>query len=347
MERGLDVLIEPIVTVVIVAHNRKQDLREAIVSVRNQTYGKIEIVVVDNASEDGSAEMVEREFPEAVLAREPCNTGPYGGRNKGIDRANGEILYFLDDDKTLAPDALREVVGVMSEDQRIGVVASKVIDVRTGLLEWTVPPRAGQSADQGFFLGEVVDEGALAVRRCVFEDAGGWPAHYFRQSVGRELGLRVLSAGYDIWYCPGSVVYHKNSPLGDLSRDQIEKEKHFYRVRNELWIAWTYLPLSRAILETGIKVLYHPLSSVPRGAFAHSVRGVASALRTIPRIVRFERSPLRPEILAKRDSLLYVGAVTSRDDLKRITQPSSARMVVRRAQFLFTLTMGRAWRLKV
>ncbi len=190
-------------------------------------------------------------------------------------------------------------------------------------------------------LGDLVSEGAVAVRRCVFEEVGLWPAHYFRQSVGREMGLRVLDAGYDMCYCPQAVMYHKNSPLGGMNRDLIQKEKHFYKVRNELWIAWTYLPVARAIIETAIKLIYYPGASLRTGALSCCLRGMAAAFKALPGIVRHERSPVRPETLAKRDRLLYLGAAYRRDDPEKITALNSRWMLIRRAHRLMRQIVGR------
>lgn len=322
----------PVVSVIIVTCGRKHDVKEAIQSIYQQTYGNVEIVVIDNASKDGSFEMIGDTFDDVVTIREASNTGPYAARNRGITSTRGEIVYFLDDDGTLEDDALEQVVRVMRKDRRIGVVVSRVIDSRTDEPEGIALGLMGNHGKQLTYLGDLVTEGAVAVRRCVFEDIGNWPARYFRQSVGRQMSLRILDAGYDILYCPKSIMYHKHSPLADMSRDRIEKDKCFYRVRNELWIAWTYLPFGRAILESLIKLAYYPFASLRTGALFHCLRGIAAAFRVLPRIITRERTPVKPETLTKRDYLLYLDPVHTRNELARISSLSSWSLITKRME---------------
>lgn len=96
----------PDLSVVIVSYNTRELLRNCLLSLRATEGLALEIIVVDNASTDGSAEMVRAEFPEARLLAQSLNTWFCGGNNIGIGAASSEVVLLLNPDTEVAPDAL-------------------------------------------------------------------------------------------------------------------------------------------------------------------------------------------------------------------------------------------------
>ena len=116
------------VSVVIPTYNRKNDLIQCLISVKNLLYSELEVIVVDNASIDGTLESVKRAFPQVKVVRNTRNFGVSRGRNTGlkyIDRATKFIL-FLDHDIIVEKDLVRELLKVMNKDKRIGIVTAKI-----------------------------------------------------------------------------------------------------------------------------------------------------------------------------------------------------------------------------
>jgi GT2 family glycosyltransferase len=85
-------------SVVIPTHNREKSLRRCLLAVTSQDYPDYEMIVVDDASQDGTADMVSLEFPHAIYLRQRSNLGPAAARNRGIREATGEVIAFTDDD---------------------------------------------------------------------------------------------------------------------------------------------------------------------------------------------------------------------------------------------------------
>ena len=96
----------PDLSVVIVSYNTRELLRNCLLALRNSIGLELEIIVVDNASSDGSAEMTRAEFPEVRLLAQTLNTWYCGGNNIGIEAASADTVLLLNPDTEVAPDAL-------------------------------------------------------------------------------------------------------------------------------------------------------------------------------------------------------------------------------------------------
>ena len=112
---------EPLVTVNILSFNRKDDLRLTLQKVFEQDYQNIEVVVVDNASTDGTLEMVKNEFSSIQLIQLQKNIG-IAGWNEGFKIARGEFILVLDDDSYPDKNSIKELVQTAQSDKHIGVV---------------------------------------------------------------------------------------------------------------------------------------------------------------------------------------------------------------------------------
>ncbi|MEV0326083.1 glycosyltransferase family A protein [Micromonospora echinospora] len=112
--------MDPLVSVVIPCYNRARTVAICVRSVRRQTYPAIEIVVVDDASDDGSAAIAEA--AGATVLRLDTNSGPGAARNRGAAHARGEILFFLDADVALEPDSVAAAVAHLLSSPGLGAI---------------------------------------------------------------------------------------------------------------------------------------------------------------------------------------------------------------------------------
>jgi GT2 family glycosyltransferase len=197
--------------------------------------GRVEVLCVDNASSDGSADFIEEHYPQARLIRNPVNRGFAGACNVGIEAASGATIALLNQDTRVRPGWLAALSDALT-DARVGVVGCKALypDGETiqhagGRIQWPVAMAehygAGErDAGQWDTPREVdyVTGAAMAFRRDVLEavgqgplDEGFWPGYY--EDV--DLCYRVRAAGYEVWYIPSAVLIHEESPsLGGTAR---------------------------------------------------------------------------------------------------------------------------------
>ena len=218
-------------TVVLTQGRRPAELRRGLDSLLAQRDVDLDVVVVGNG-------WAPTGLPDGVKALGlPSNVGIPAGRNAGVDEVSGELLFFLDDDAELAaPDILARIGALFAADPLLGLLQPRVVDPagRPAPRRWTPRLRVGDPARSGPAMN--VWEGAVAVRRDVFERAGRWPGRFFYAHEGIELAWRVWDAGARVWYAGDVVVHH---PAVAQTR-----HAYYYRLnaRNRVWLALRNLP---------------------------------------------------------------------------------------------------------
>lgn len=225
----------PLLSIVILSWNRKDDLRATLGAVFGQEYRPCEVIVVDNGSTDGSAEMVQALFPAAQTIALPENIG-IDGLNAGLRAATGEFIILLDDDSYPLPDTLPRLVTTFQDDPHVGIAAGRIL--RPGGLETRPSRREGEAGQEvPTFIGC-----GVGLRRAALEPAGFFDAAFFLYGNELDLAARVLEAGYTVRYFPELTFVHAVSPV---NRSSLRAE--YYTTRNLLWIIWKYFPLLEAV----------------------------------------------------------------------------------------------------
>src|ERR1035441_1357035 len=223
----------PMVTVVIVNWNSGTMLRPCLRAVTRENGGlQIRIVVVDNKSKDGSAELVAREFSEVTLLRSGANLGFGRGNNLAQEYASPGYVLFLNPDTELRENALRRMVDFLAahpdagavgcrmvfpdgevadqnlqwfpsplkEFVRLAFLSEGVIRLLKGVLPWNDPTKSGY-----------VDKlygGCLMVRSSVLDRIGWFDERFFMYSEDVDLSRRIREAGWQLYYLSEAEVMH-------------------------------------------------------------------------------------------------------------------------------------------
>lgn len=178
----------PTVTIVFLVYNRREELRTSLGKMLRDSdvpAGQLDVVVVDNASEDGSAEMVADAFPEVRVVRRDVNVG-VSGWNDGFAVARGDYVLALDDDCYLPPDGLRRAVEA-AEAYRADLVSFSVRSLQ----------RPDYSFSETWIPGLLAFWGcAVLVRRPVLERLGGYDPAIFVWANELEFTMRFFDAGF-------------------------------------------------------------------------------------------------------------------------------------------------------
>ncbi len=312
-------MASPPLSVVVVNWNRRELLRACLRSLMKQTKVQFRLIVVDNGSTDGSAEMVSSEFPAAVLIRNRKNLGFCQANNQGIRAAGGERIALLNNDAEAEPEFLFELERVFDGDDEIGMAAAKIVmfsDPRridkAGHLIWPDGQNRGRGTgawDAGQFeqQEEVLwpDGCGAMYRRSMLDEIGGFDEDFFAYGDDAELGLRARIAGWKCIYNPRAVVrHHHSSTLGTGSVKRLALIE-----RNRVLLAAKLFPWSLLWLNP-----FYYLQRLASGALAAasgqgeaaSFPGAGGKLRLVFALFSgdLQALPLLPKMLHKRRTLV-------------------------------------------
>jgi GT2 family glycosyltransferase len=248
----------PRVTAVVVSYNTLEELRWCLASLRAHAAVRCEVVVVDNASADGSADAVENEFPEARLIRNRKNVGFSCANNQALREARAAYVLILNSDAELTPGALPALAALLDARPRLAAVGPRTLSADgtvqasfgpalTPLAEWRqrrlvrgvkrrdpvalaeVAARAGVEHEPEWLSGS-----CLLARKAALDSIGGFDEGFFLYEEDVDLCLRLRRAGWNILFTPAAAVVHHlgRSTQADPARARLEYHRshlRFYR----------------------------------------------------------------------------------------------------------------------
>ena len=314
----------PDISVVVVNWNRREYLRTCLASLAAQRGVHFEVIVVDNGSSDGSAEMARAEFGVRVIAN-AANLGFCAANNQAFAVAGGQFIALLNNDAEAAPDFLLNLRRAFDAAPDIGMAAAKV-------LVWENPERIDKAGhliypdgqNRGRGTGEV-DRGqfdqseeclwpdgcACMYRKAMLDAIGGFDEDFFMFADDAELGLRGRIAGWRCLYMPDAVVRHRRG--GSLDAGSVERI--FLIERNRVLLAAKLFPWSLLLLNP----YYYALRlagglMAAAGGKGEMARfpGAGNKLRLAWTILRADAAALRlmPRMLRKRRAVRRMAALT-------------------------------------
>jgi GT2 family glycosyltransferase len=297
----------PECSVIVVNWNGRHLLGPCLDSLRAQTFRDFEIILVDNASTDGSPQWVAGSYPEVRLLVQSTNLGFAGGTNAGLAAARGQFLVLLNNDTQAGPACLEALLEAARQDERAGMVA--------GVLVFAHRPEIIASAGMrvqwdGVVLDHLVGRprsslppapvevfgpsgGAALYRRAMLDEIGPFRPEFFAYLEDAELAWRGRLAGWRCWLAPRAVVRHVYS----ASAGQDSSFKAFYLARNRWLLLFLDLPAGLWLRYAPLIVAYD-LAACAYGLLTGNlavVRGRLAALKMIPQL-----RPLRQEVQRQR-----------------------------------------------
>lgn len=239
-------MTDPHVSIIIVNWNGKTFLQDCLGALREQTYRKFEIILVDNASKDDSVVYVSKCFPEVKIVALQNNLGFAGGNNAGLKIAKGHYICLLNSDTKACPTWLKNLVRAMDKNPQIGICASKLLIHGTKLInscgDGLTTAGMGYQIGQGEPMEKYSQKGyifggygaAILYKKKMLDEIGFFDNDFFLIYEEDDLSFRAQSAGWKCLYVPDAIVYHKVSgSIGKRSDLAV-----YYMARNIelLWI---------------------------------------------------------------------------------------------------------------
>jgi hypothetical protein len=275
-------MAQPHVVTVILNTNRRDDTLACLDSLRASTYTNHSIIVLDNASSDGSLDAIRTAHPQVEVLSLSVNKGYAGNNNVGIAAAlarGADWVFVLNEDTIVAPDCIARLVAVAERESRAAALGPlvfhydepQVIQSAGGRIgrDWSAWHIAQNEVFQGQFvqptLVDWVSGCAILVKRAAIEQVGMLDERFFYYWEETEWCLRMQRAGWQILHVPAAPLWHKG-----VQRDYRPKPSvAYYDTRNHLLMMAKHRAPLRAWLQSGGRRLRTLLSYSVRPQWRH------------------------------------------------------------------------------
>jgi glycosyltransferase involved in cell wall biosynthesis len=278
------------ISVIIITHNRLEDLKRTIPAFLSQSYENKEIILVDNASTDGTPQWIKEEYPFVKYLWLPDNFD-IRAINIGIEMSDGDIIWRTDDDSYPEnQNTFERIVEIFEQHNDIDIIATEDVEVRQNYRVWEWYPLNVDKSnvpEKGFQSNVFPGTGA-AIRRKVYDKIGGFWEFGFEEL---DFCTRAIVAGFNVRYFPNIRTLHWASPGGRQSGTRwVKVSKQFIRYH------WRYFPFAQA-LGRSFQIYFFQLTvallqRIPISAFFEGAFGM---LATMFGTYRDERSVVPKE----------------------------------------------------
>jgi GT2 family glycosyltransferase len=231
---------QPLVSVVIVSYNSAADLPGCLESVLTGSAHSLEVIVADNASRDGSLDLVRKQFPTVSALNFGENLGFAAANNRVFARTQTPYILMLNPDTVIAPGGIDAMVEALQQDQSVGIVQAKMLIHDEPRLinsagikvnkSMCACDRGSYELDEGQY-DQIPDipaacGGALMLRREVLEQVGDLDTTYFMYYEDFDLGLRARIGGWQVNLVPQARVYHKLKTIRAIANSDYLDHRH-------------------------------------------------------------------------------------------------------------------------
>lgn len=251
------------VSIIVVNYNGADVILNCLASIyRHLSEIAFEVIVVDNASKDGSPELISQWFPKVTLLLQPDNLGFGAANNIGAERAQGEVLFLLNSDTILTTDVLPTLMSRLIQSPKIGIVGPQLLN-SDGSFQLSVSkdigiwgefqtvrqvhkyrrPEARAALAKKYSHDQPVDivvGAAMFMRRSLFMQVGGFDEAFFMYFEESDLCKRVRKLGYTIFYTPAASVIHLGGysvakVAGSMAKEYRRSQRYYYQKHRPRW----------------------------------------------------------------------------------------------------------------
>ena len=278
------------VTVIIPNYRGEKFIRDCLDSLRSQTYRDFDVIVADNHSGDGSAEIIENEYPEVRLIRLSDNFGFSRAVNEGIKVSDTPYVLLLNNDTRADERFVEKMHSAIIKDEKIFSVSSKMLQMMRPdridgagdlycALGWAFARGKDKKKDRYSKTCDVFAScgGAAIYRRKILDEIGWFDEFHFAYLEDVDIGYRARIMGYRNVYEPEAVVYHMGSGVSGSRHNDFKVR---LSARNNMYVVMKNMPTLQIILNLpflllgfGVKAVYFILIGYGRAYLSGIKRG--------------------------------------------------------------------------
>lgn len=237
---------KPLISVITLNYNQTTVTCEFLTSLKDVTYDNLEVIVVDNASREDPTDQILNAYPKAHLIKSDKNLGFTGGNNLGIEAAQGDFVFIVNNDTEVTADLFEQLLKPFQQNKSIGMVSPKIyFHHNPNIIQYAgfspVNPFTGRNHGIG---NKEEDRGqhnqsgytnyahgaAMMVSREVIEKVGMFPEIFFIYYEELDWSAQITRAGYKIYYQAEASLYHKES----ITMGKESAIKAYYHNRNRI-----------------------------------------------------------------------------------------------------------------
>jgi len=300
------------ISVIIVSWNTRELLAKALHSLPcDNAELELEIFVVDNGSQDGSVEMIHRQFPGAPLIENEENLGFAAANNLAMECVHGDFILLLNSDAELLPGALEAMASLLISVPSAGLIGAKILNPDKSLQlsyvdfpnlwrEFLILSGLGRRIFGSWYPShkpkqnriprpvDYVSGACLLLRRSAYDSVGGFDDTYFMYAEEVDLCYRIWQGGWQVWYQPEAEVLHMG---GGSSRSiptkreaDLYQSRVIYFLKHHGWMSAALLAVMIILLTTAKSIIHKSLRLVSGGKYGREVvdpRTLSGELRSV------------------------------------------------------------------
>ena len=251
-----------------------------------------EVIIIDNASTDGSAELIQQKYPQCQFVRFEENTGFCVAVNEGIRRTRTEYVILLNNDIETDKDFVKNLYQAIKNNKRAFSVASKMLSLHQPdiiddagdlycALGWAYALGKGKPKNAYSQPTEIFAAcaGAAIYRRAVFDTIGYFDENHFAYLEDIDIAYRALINGYHNYYTPDAIVYHAGSATSGSRYNQFKTK---LAARNSIYIIYKNMPIFQIIINLPFLIpgfMIKALFFAKKGMGATYLKGIAEGIK--------------------------------------------------------------------
>jgi GT2 family glycosyltransferase len=301
------------VSIIIVNYNGLSTILDCLKSLERQTETDYEVIVVDNASVDGSVATIQSQFPEVKMVTLKENRGFTGGNIEGLRHATGIYICLLNPDTEVTNNWLKSLVQGMDRHPEVGICASKLLvhgsrqidSAGDGCTTTGRGYKRGEGQNCSFYTSEEYIfggcGGALLLRKTMIDQIGFLDDDFFLIYEDTDFNFRAQLAGWKCLFVPSAVVYHKvRSSIGTLSDLAV-----YYSIRNARFV-WVKNMSTRLLIKYFHHHLVQEIGSIVYFCLKHQkwrayFRANVSFLSLLPKMIKKRRAIMENKKVSDRE----------------------------------------------
>jgi len=280
---------QPLVSIITLNWNTTAVTCEFLTSIQEQnTYKNIEVIVVDNASDQDPTSAIQSIVPSAKIIRNKKNVGFSAGNNIGIKAAGGEYLFIVNNDTEFTPQLIESLLNVFQNNADAGIVCPKFhYYFNKGVIEYAGYRPVNIFTGRNGMIGNGENDrgqydrlsktnyahgGAMMVSRTAIENVGLLPELFFLYYEELDWSVKFKKKGYSIYFQPEALIYHKES----MSTGKTNPLKTFYLTRNRILFMRRNMPAHGF----SVFVIYFILFTVPKNSLVFLLKRQTKHLKS-------------------------------------------------------------------